>query len=940
MAENLRHFSSKPHAVTFLLPSSRSAERFLITMPLSISQARYIPAGSICISQDEIEGFWELWDVQEKWTALSLPQAQDSPSEDTFHDGIRLLNTRKLRPYARLFRESWIKLEYKRNEERDDQATLRVYLLPDDVSRSIVDRSDVSLLKMRQRLLSELDYSKSAWNGQFQPSRQSSPPLFDESSHSDEEEMSLLQLFNNIPNPSPDTTLLDEPHSQDAMYSLLASSVPGLRTQLYDYQRRSAALMVQKETCPGIVLDPRLLHVRDQEDSSWYLDLVAGTVLQEPQYYDGVSGGILAEEMGSGKTIICLALILATLDLPTQPPEHYRAGEAPRRKRMASLADMAASCATRNSVPWKPYFVGYKERLGEEFTQCIEALERNQGHYFLPAPEPPRMGRRKAHVLPPPKKIYLCSASLIVVPNNLLTQWGQEIRKHTDGLNVLFVATHDPVPSFKAIMKCDLIIFSQTRFEKLSGPDGDLSDTALSWIHFKRCIVDEGHKLGNSRISNRSNLLIGLDSLHFSSRWIVTGTPSHGLFGVDTRATDTATQDSPDSSTKVAANANSTSLVEMERKDLERIGSITALFLKARPWANTIMDTGDTVANWSIYLMLPKHNAKSRGRWDCLRSTVNSLIIRHRLDEVVDLLPPVNEKVVVLEGSYQDQLSLNTFSMMIIFNAVQSQRTDMDYFFHPKQKRSLLQIVHNLKQACFFGGSFYQQEEIAKAINTAEDFLREKKVPISGEDQELLERAIDFGHLLMSNELRKLGNQFHEIPVCTRGLPGPVGQSWSLDGKTGTDVFTSSSMLLALQKLIQKSATEPEALNALLNGQLVQEGIFERDRMLEAQSNEKPSTKEKKSTTLAGNTKIGDESPRKIRSHGNNGVRPTKDKSTDVFLGPLESATICSTSSTKLSYLVDSIVRYQDEEKIIVFYENDNAAWYLASMLDVVGRIL
>ncbi|KAH6898695.1 P-loop containing nucleoside triphosphate hydrolase protein [Thelonectria olida] len=910
-------------------------------MPSSL--AKYIPAGSISIRQDESGIPSENWDAQElrEWRTLSLSQDQDSGLDveprcrEALH---RLLSARRLRPYSRLLCEFWIKLEFKINSEGGHQGTIRVYLLPDDVNRSIVDRSDPSLFKIRQLILSELDYSKPSWNGNPQPSRLTSPPLVDDLSQCDDGEMSLLELFNKIPSPDPNPALISEPHSKDAMCSLLGSKVPGLRTQLYDYQRRSAALMLQKETCPGNVLDPRLLHVRDQHGSSWYLDLIAGTVLKEPRFYDGVSGGILAEEMGSGKTIICLALILATRDLPTQPPEHYRAGEAPRRKKIASLAEMAASCATRNSVPWKPYFDIYKERLGEEFTHCIEALERSPGHYYLPAPVPPRVGRRKNPIMPPPKKIYLSSASLVVVPNNLLAQWGQEIRKHTDGLEVLVVATQDPVPTFKAMMKCDVVIFSQTRFEKLARPDGDLSDTALSLIHFKRCIVDEGHKLGNSKISNRSNLLIGLDNLHFSSRWIVTGTPSHGLFGVDARVTDTPGQGTPDSPTKPQrVNGSPASLIEMERKDLERIGSITALFLKARPWANTIMDAGDTIANWSTYLLLPKHNPKSHGRWDCLRSTVNSLIIRHRLDEVANLLPPVNEKVVVLDGSYQDQMSLNTFSMMIIFNAVQSQRTDMDYFFHPKQKRNLLQIVHNLKQACFFGGSFYQQEEIAKAIKTAEDFLRDKKIPISDEDQELLESAVEFGHVLMSNKLRKLSNQFHEIPVCTHGLPDPIGQSWSLDGEAGTDVCSSSSMLLALQKLIQRSATEPEALNSLLNGQLVQEGIFERDRMLESHSTEKPSLKkEKPSQTLAGNTKIGADSPKKIRSHSLNGVKPAKEKSTDIFLGPLESATISSTSSAKLSYLVDSIVKYQDEEKIIVFYENDNAAWYLASMLDVL----
>ena len=41
--------------------------------------------------------------------------------------------------------------------------------------------------------------------------------------------------------------------------------------------------------------------------------------------------------------------------------------------------------------------------------------------------------------------------------------------------------------------------------------------------------------------------------------------------------------------------------------------------------------------------------------------------------------------------------------------------------------------------------------------------------------------------------------------------------------------------------------------------------------------------------------------------------------------------------SAKLSYLIDSIVKYQDEEQIIIFYENDNVAWYLAGALEIVS---
>jgi hypothetical protein len=49
---------------------------------------------------------------------------------------------------------------------------------------------------------------------------------------------------------------------------------------------------------------------------------------------------------------------------------------------------------------------------------------------------------------------------------------------------------------------------------------------------------------------------------------------------------------------------------------------------------------------------------------------------------------------------------------------------------------------------------------------------------------------------------------------------------------------------------------------------------------------------------------------------------------------PLASASIISTASTKLSYLLDKISIHHSDEKILVFYEADNVAYYIAQALE------
>lgn len=911
---------------------------------MSPRSPHYIPVGCIGVSRSDIDVEDAIWQIndptwkhfvrQEKSTASTTLDAPRNLDHNSLLQEA-LLKSTAVKACAQLFQAHWAQLEFRIFPEFGDTTILRVHILADDVLRSSVSRSLGSLFKARRRILGQVDCSAQAWSGAEAPHPSKETPFALKSTDGDE--TSLLKLFNKIPSPAPNTSAITDPFLKNVTADVLKGKIAGLKSELLSYQKRSIALMIQKEMYPGQVLDPRLLHLHDRDGHSWYLDPFAGSVLRDARHYDGVSGGILAEEMGTGKTVMCLALLLATRSFPAEAPEFFWSSATPTRKSVGSLVDMAASCATRNSQPWRSYY-GYTKKKDYDKTSIASAIQRNHGFYLLPGAEPRRCGRVGSGYVAVKKKIFLSSTSLVIVPNNLLSQWRQEISKHTEDLEILVLAKNDAIPAVETLLAYDVLLFSQSRFEKLFKME-NMSETPLASIHFKRCIVDEGHILGNSKMNSKSCLLRGLDALQFTSRWIVTGTPSRGLHGVETQASDDSSENSVNGSLgqKIVPTLVDRSSREQERKDLEKLGSIAALYLKARPWANSALEIEDTMAKWTNHLVPPKNGPGRAGRWDCLTLTVNSLIVRHRLDEVLDQLPSVDEKIVLLDGSYQDMLSLNIFAMMIIFNSVQSQRTDQDYFFHIKQRKSLLQIVHNLKQSSFFGGSFFSAKEIAKSVQTAEEFLEKKKVDTSVEDEHLLKAAISFGHLVLTSTLRGLSNRFHEMPICVSGFPGGAGKHWSLDGEADDPVCTSASMVIALQKLLYKAAGDPEELNSLLNGGLIQKGMLEREKaQTEAESTGTSKKKGQKSETLAGNTKLGDDSPKKTRSHGISGAKLAPVLADASFSATLSGTKLVSTVSAKLSYLIDGIVKHQDDEKIIIFYENENVAWYLASILDVL----
>ncbi|KAK2005140.1 hypothetical protein LX36DRAFT_705784 [Colletotrichum falcatum] len=909
------------------------------------SPLSYIPLGGLVITQEGSKLTDDEWrKLREKfgeWTciapALSVVGGSSAGSFDETDD--IFLKSASFKHYRNLLVERWIRVELRINSDDGKFGVARVHVLPDDVDNRLVDRARVKLHKSRKSLISLLDLAPETWSFQPSGSRLALDYVLKGDASHDDEPASLLQLFNTIPSPDPSPDTITNLTDREAAYSVLDGDLPGLRetTVLYDYQRRSAAVMIQREGQPGQVLDPRLVKGTDQTGGTFYYDLSAGVLLKEPRFYEGVRGGILAEQMGSGKTLVCLAVILASRHSGTRTPDLHQGNDIRVRTRIGSLADMAASTATRKSAAWKFYFNVYEPKE-VVYSKCIDAIKRNPGFYHVPAPPPRRLSRRGPPVKPVLRKIWHSHASLVIVPNNLVRQWVQEIEKHTvspgspAGLKVLQLTSHnEKIPDARALSTYDIVLVTNSRLDRI-WRETMMLGCPLSEVHFKRCIVDEGHKLGYAKIAHKTNVLLAIDAMLFSARWIVTGTPATGLFGVDDQHFTNATADTPQTANRAAA------LAEAEKGDLEKIGAIASLYLNARPWSNSVHETADTPADWAVYVMQPQHSSRSTGRKGVLRATLNSLLIRHRLSQLNTLLPSVNEKIVVLDGSYQDKLSLNIFSMMIIFNAVQSQRVDRDYFFDPHQRKALLQLLHNLKQASFFGGSFFTKDEIKKSLETARSFIAEKKVPISEEDEVSLKQAMEVAEIAIDNQLKEYSSRFNEVPIFVQDfLPNGVGSAWSLDDRKTNPTCTDAGMVLAVQRLIASSQSDTAKLNSLMDGKLEEEGRKEQAGQITsvAEVTKADSRQLRNVGVLAGNTALGGErAPRHLRPNAlqNPGQLPPDQDLPD----DLKKARLVSTVSAKLSYLIDAIVEHQEREKLIIFYENENVAWYLAGILEVI----
>lgn len=301
---------------------------------------------------------------------------------------------------ARLLDARWIRLFLHQPNSNGCQSRsiIRVYLLPEDWCRRFIDRNSKSLKQALRQLLQQVDISPNAWAGD---SSEGEITLFDPwaTAH----KTSLYYLFNKLPSPTPMPETIKNRYARAAVYDLLRSAasseweeygeqpLAGLRTRLYPYQARSASLMIQREAAPQLQLDPRLEVRKSPNSETFYFGARDGSFLQEPRYYESNRGGILAETMGLGKTIICLAVILATKGHYPLIPAAYQPGP-PVRERVGTLKDMAASIIGRYSVPTKAFLEQSEANGAGELTYVKHALDRNMPFYEIP-PDLPRMNR-------------------------------------------------------------------------------------------------------------------------------------------------------------------------------------------------------------------------------------------------------------------------------------------------------------------------------------------------------------------------------------------------------------------------------------------------------------------------------------------------------------------------------------------------------------------
>ncbi|RMZ86672.1 hypothetical protein DV736_g6101, partial [Chaetothyriales sp. CBS 134916] len=852
----------------------------------------------------------------------------------------------------------WIRSQLLQHVRHRHRAVLRIHIFPEDIGRA-ARGSLKEFRKVIKWLIPFIDTSSSTWNGDFQvgvPIQNYAVPRADK-------EESLFYIFNTLESPKPDLdTFKGSSYAQRAMEDIINDNILGMRSTLYPYQTRSVAAMLQREEDPAFSQDPRKPLYRDLKSKTFYLDIFDGAVAESPELYEEPRGGILAETMGYGKTLTCLALILATRGHYPSVPELRVERQRPQfNPETPSLLTLAARKLRQAGLPWKAEFDALRLQ-GEFYDTCVEELQKYHREFLEPIFNPTtptrQVSKREAE-----RVLRLCSATLVIVPPNLLVQWQHEIAKHIEpGVLDLLVldSSIKTTPDWRQLMEYDIVLISKARFEqeyrdddlnqarRLPGEDKYKSPfTELRWL---RVICDEGHAFAGS--ASRTNSLMMLNKMSVERLWSISGTPSHALHGVEVSLPSIDENNAKSRSGAVSRALEQRRMpvsAEQECKDVERLRLIVTHFFKIQPWGNMKSQAG---LNWKKYLA-PFDADGNRRCAPGLRTLLQSLMVRHRLSDInIDLqLPPLYNRTVYIKPSYYDKLTLNLFMMSLISNAVTSERVDEDYMHHPRNRQQLDELISNLRQATFHWVGI-STDDVMGTMRVSNGYLDNNIDNISDSDGVLLTQAIQAGQRALGDPGWVALSTLHEIGMYIENFPSHAAEAWSLTGEATEPLLLGTVQARDVRKYVTKNK-DSEYVTEGMVGAGLRAMIEARERaqndMAKSQRSSNPSSgtssipagviisEEPKLKTHTSRPPLNISSnSKKRRAHIESYPSSTYTNAAATYQ-QLAQTRILGFTSAKLTYLCSQLLSHPADTKSIVFYTHNNAAFFLAEALELLS---
>ncbi|KAF9132843.1 hypothetical protein BGX30_012507, partial [Mortierella sp. GBA39] len=791
----------------------------------------------------------------------------------------------------------------------------------------------------------------------------------------------LIDIYMEMPSPrASDDPYRDQPirGSSKATERLLQQAIEldsprGMRTKLYQYQKNSLWKLLRRELCPDLMLDPSTVTLQDMNGKPYCLDLSVEEpfICREPvTMWEDIPGGIICEDMSgrppADEPVQLLCDILPSIPSAATVDSDIKEMVLPSGAAIPSLRDFAVATVKTRAV-------NYRHAQDYINPDIMDTLEDALLYYCESgSSEQNRQSRsRQTRTSELPVEIYLSSATLVIVPPNLVDQWCNEINKHTeDGALKVFTITNNSqeFPNLRTLLHYDLVLISQNRFAKEYTPGPYSMKRALDktncqcsivydrcrclppraisplmQIRWKRIIVDEGHSMG-MRMSDHA---LHAEKLHADRRWICTGTPTANLANLN-----------PSSLAGVHGSGNSFQQVaSSDRLDMDRLSVLVESFLHLPPYTfdrsrfskelqRPLLDHQHkyyaTTTHGGDGSLVLSGGPKARHEWTLegassalrLKYLMDRIMVRNRPEDVARnvTLPPLQERIVSLDLEYFQVLALNCQIALIQANAVLSEREDQDYFLHPSNRTLLTKVIENLKDGCFWylGGIGYK-DRVVDSLNNVMKAL--EKDDLSGgtkysqEDRQLLLDIVRHLTTALESPGWEAIVAAQEVGYYCQGLPTLVQAKHALI--PSTFLHNTNSGLIhggpSERRQVQDDANGSlcvvlgREISDLRNKVLSAERTADNERLHHPDDAQLPNTSITPSMDVAvDDNAIAEQMLKEAMSRER-----------------LSRSTILSSTSSKLNYIASQILQHQGSEKCIVFCQNQTVMYYIREYLEL-----
>ncbi|KAH6824501.1 SNF2 domain-containing protein / helicase domain-containing protein / F-box family protein [Perilla frutescens var. hirtella] len=298
-------------------------------------------------------------------------------------------------------------------------------------------------------------------------------------------------------------------------------------------------------------------------------------------------------------------------------------------------------------------------------------------------------------------RFYLSSATLVVVPSNLVEHWKTQIERHVrpGQLRVYIWGDQKKKPSVHNLAwDYDVVI---TTFSRLSAEWTPRRRSVLMQVHWLRVMLDEGHTLGSSlSLTNKLQMVV---SLVATNRWLLTGTP---------------TPNTPSSQLSY--------LQPMLR------------FLKEDPY-------GRNQKLWEAGIIRPFEAEMEEGRSRLLQLLNRCMISARKID--LKAIPPCIKRVTFVDFSEEHAKSYNELVETVRRNILMADWNDSSHIeslLNPKQWKFRAATIKNVRLSCCVAGHV-RVTDAGQDIQETMDILVENGLDPMSQEYGLVKYSLSYG---------------------------------------------------------------------------------------------------------------------------------------------------------------------------------------------------